>query len=454
MTLGRHFLPKEVFLDLAMGGGGVGAAEHLHDGQCSKRLLLLRGVRDLAEEKGHEGADRARRAYELLAEIQAGAPEATAAVLHYPTVGSWALRTLQALSGQTSPDPSADPSGMAAVAAAAAIRSGRNETIEVPVLSGAVVLPSLGRASVPGETGFAVVRSAVNGAEVTTAAHRVTVSADPHSDGPGWEGLRHIRAEHRGIRVGFVIDDLDPNRMPGAKRIDQRLTEAELHQWASMLQPAWEILVERHPVVAEEVSTVITVLTPLVAPQDGTSSATSKLAFGNVGISTPPDPHSFAVTLAHEAQHAKLSALIDLVPLTEPDDGSRYYAPWRDDPRPLGGLLQGAYAHRGIAAFWRVERAERHPEELALRAHTEFALWRDGTEAAIRTLRGSDRLTVEGEIFAAKLAGSMVAMCEEQVPAEAQRSAQSAAEGHLAGWRRRNGEPPAGQIPFRLGAGY
>lgn len=447
MTLGRHLLPKEVFLEVAQGGGGSDAVEHLLAGQYSKRMLLLRGVRDLAEETGHANADRARQAYDLLATIQAAAPEATEAVLRYPTVGSWALRTLHVLSGQATPDLTADPSGLAAVAAAAAIRAGRHETIEVPVVDCAVALPSLGRASVPGATGFAVVRSGE--AEIRAGETCVTVPAD--GDGPGWEGLRHIGAEHQGVRVGFVIDDLDPNRMPGAKRLDRRLTDAEVDRWASTLRPAWEMLVERHPEVAAEVRTVVTVLTPLVAPPDGTSSATSKLGFGNVGISTPPDPHSFAVTLAHEAQHAKLSGLIDLVPLTEPDDGSRYYAPWRPDPRPLGGLLQGAYAHRGIAAFWQVERAQDHPEELALRAHSEFVLWRDGTEAAIRTLRASDRLTLEGESFTAEMANSMVAMCAEPVPTEARRLACDAAVQHLADWRRRNGEPPAEQVPLAVG---
>lgn len=30
----------------------------------------------------------------------------------------------------------------------------------------------------------------------------------------------------------------------------------------------------------------------------------------------------------------------------------RYYAPWRDHPRPAVGLLQGAYAHVGVTEFW------------------------------------------------------------------------------------------------------
>jgi HEXXH motif-containing protein len=438
MTLTPHLLPEEVFLELAAGGGGRDAVERLWSAQDSKRLLLLRGIRDLAG----DDVPRVRQAYELLADVQHAAPEVTRAVLRYPTVGSWGLRTLHALGDQTPPASWATPIAMASLAAVAAIRSGRSETIEVPVTDGAVVLPSLGRAFVPGGDRFAVVRTEDGEAEIRAGGVTVRVG-----EGSSWEGLRRIRAAHRGVAVEFVVDDLDPGRMPGARRTEERLSEAELHRWMSTLQPAWEILIDRHRQVADEVSAVVTVLTPLIGPENGTSSATSKLAFGNIGLSTPPDAHSFAVTLAHESQHAKLSGLLDLIPLTRPDDGSRYYAPWRDDPRPLGGLLQGAYAHMGIAAFWRVERREPHPDDLLLRAHTEFAQWRDGTEAAIRTLRASGRLTVEGDLFTTEMAGTMDLMCAEDVPAEATRRARISLGRHLAGWRDRNGEPQAGQLP-------
>ncbi|MFI6392484.1 FxsB family cyclophane-forming radical SAM/SPASM peptide maturase [Nonomuraea sp. NPDC050540] len=438
MTLTPHLLPREMFLELAAGGGGRNAVEHLWTAQDSKRLLLLRGIRDLAK----DDVSRVRHAYDLLADVQETAPEVARAVLRYPTVASWGLRTLHALSGHTPSVRWASATGMAALGAVAAIRSGRGETIEVPVVNGAVVLPSLGRALVPGGSRFAVVHTGDGEAEINCGGVTIRVGADPL-----WEGLRRIRASHRGVEVEFVIDDLDPGRMLGASRTDGRLSEAELHQWVSTLQPAWEILLDRHRQVSEEIISLVTVLTPLLGPENGTSSATSKLAFGNIGLSTPPDPHSFAVTLAHESQHTKLSGLLDLIPLIEPDDGNRYYAPWRDDPRPLGGLLQGAYAHMSIAAFWGVERQEWHEEDLLLRAHTEFARWRDGTRGAIRALRSSGRLTAEGELFTATMADTMVAMCDEDVPPEATRRARVSADRHLAGWRHRNGEPLAGELP-------
>src|SRR5690606_2824855 len=102
-----------------------------------------------------------------------------------------------------------------------------------------------------------------------------------------------------------------------------------------------------------------------VSPPTGSSgvSATSVDAFGAVALSLPSDAPALAATLVHEFQHTKLSALLDLVPLLRPDRTTpeeqatsgkvaQCYAPWRPDPRPLSGLLQGVYAHLGLCGFW------------------------------------------------------------------------------------------------------
>ena len=65
-----------------------------------------------------------------------------------------------------------------------------------------------------------------------------------------------------------------------------------------------------------------------------------------------------AETLVHEFQHVKLGGLMDMVRLVEVGRGAGLCA-WRQDPRPAGGLLQGAYAHLGIVRFW---RAQQHAE--------------------------------------------------------------------------------------------
>ena len=156
-------------------------------------------------------------------------------------------------------------------------------------------------------------------------------------------------------------------------------------------------------------------------------------------MSTPPDKYTCAETLVHETQHLKLCALLDLVELARPDDGQRYYAPWRPDPRPIGGLLQGAYAFLGVSGFWREQRQAAPEPEARQRAHAEFARWRDGVATAASILLRSGQLTSAGETFVATMAEVLDEWLREPVPADALADAQGESDRHLARWQANNG---------------
>lgn len=431
-------VPESVFDALARGGGGSRATAHLRAAQYGKHLLLLRRVVDAAREEDHPEADRARVAYDLLARAQQHAPSRVAAVLRHPTVGVWARRTALALAGHRPEEPRV--AGLAALAAAAALRSGIDARIEVPLDGPTAPLPSLGRALVGAGGDRALFESGGGRAALRTGrGPEVTVPEDPHEDAPGWHALRRLSAEHRGRRVELLLDDQDPDRMPGADLVAHRIGAPELDHWRRTLDGAWRLLVDHHwTVAAETVDTVVT-LTPITAPGGRThTSATAQHAFGNLGLSAPPTPTLLALTFAHEVQHAKLTALLDLVALTLPEDGSRYYAPWRPDPRPASGLFQGVYAHLGVAGFWRRHRHTVTGEE-AGQAHVDFAHWRRSTVDASRALADSGRLTAEGRRFLGSTGRTLRSWLAEPVPAEAEGAAEAAARAHLARWRERNG---------------
>jgi HEXXH motif-containing protein len=435
MTLRHHRVSGDAFQALAAGGGGSGALRELAAAQYSKHVLLLRGVLGSAERAGHGQASLARAGYALLADVQRHDPGAFDVVIRHPSVGAWALRTLRGLrSGPAL--PAAEPAWLCAVAAAAAIRAGLPAEIEVSVLRGAVLLPSLGAAEVPGD--MAMVRTAAKYAEVVSAGRRVQIPADPHQGAPGWSALRRLRAGS----VEVLIDDLDPFRMPGTTDVAPRQAPAEVRMWDSAFQETWSLLERHHPGVAGEAAAAIRVIVPLAMPRRGQVSSSSVENFGAVALSPPPDPRTFAVTLAHEVQHLKLSALVDIVPLTLPDDGRCFYAPWREDPRPVSGLLQGAYAHLGVSGFW---RRQRHLDDgpAGLRAHAEFARWRAAAARVVDTLRSSGQLTPAGLDFAAGMARTLRSWQDEPVPGEAQALAREEAEQHLASWRSAHGPVPA-----------
>ncbi len=428
-------VPDEVFDALAAGGGGRPAAAHLRAAQYGKHLLLVRRVLDAAREEGHPDADHAGQAWRALVAAQEADPGAVAATLRHPTVGVWARRTVLALDGRRSEEPRV--SVLASVAAAAALRAGTALRIEVPLDGPTAPLLSLGRAAVGGKGG-AVAEVAAGRAVLGTPDGEVAVPEDPHEDGPGWHALRRMEAEHAGHRLALLLDDQEPDRMPGADIVPGRLGAREAEHWRSCLRGAWEILVEDHWTIAQETAESVFTLTPTRARDGAHTSATARHAYGNLGLSTPPDPVALALTLAHEVQHAKLTALWDLVPLTLPDGGSRYYAPWRPDPRPAAGLFQGVYAHLGVAGFWRRHRDTVTGAEQE-RAHARFAHWRRSTLDAARVLAGSGRLTPAGERFLALTTRTLEAWQDEPVPAAAARAADRSAREHLARWLERNG---------------
>jgi uncharacterized protein len=430
MSLQPHRIPLDLFDALAKGGGGPEALRVLAAAQYSKHLFLLRGVLAAARAAGHGQVQLAHRGYDLLADAQRHDRAAADAVIRHPSVGAWARCTLRALRGGPAMS-GAEPAGFCAVAAAAAIRARLSAEIEVPPIGQAVTLPSLGSAAVAG--GSATVRSAASGAAVLSANGQLDLPADPHQDAPGWQALRCLRVGSFEV----LIDDLDPFRMPATADVTPRLDAADLDRWDAVIHDAWPLLTLHHPEIAAEVVGAVRVIVPLAVPLRGQVSSSSAENFGAIALSAPPDPRTFAVTLAHEVQHLKLSALLDIVSLTRPDDGRRFYAPWRDDPRPVSGLLQGAYAYLGVSGFWRRQRHLDHGAA-RIRAHAEFARWREAAASVVDTLRASGLLTPDGVDFVDGMTRALGPWQHEPVPEEALALARREAGQHLADWRAAN----------------
>jgi uncharacterized protein len=422
-----HKVSPRSFSDLSEGGGGGAAADWLVAAQYSKHALLLRTVVGLAASAGHRDAHLAKRAYNHLADIQRTRPDAVAAVIRHPATGAWAKRTAELLG---SPETAGDgtPAWMMSLAAAAAIRADTPLTADLPVSDGWIVLPSVGRA-------------ATSGGHLHVSAGSVEVDGtrlprDRDADTTGWQRVRRLSAASDGSAIAPLIDDIDPYRASDADNPSGRLSAAEAAQWQAVLQDAWDLLVSHHAEVAAEIAAMIRVLTPLSPPQGGQVSATSRDTFGAILLSRPADATALAVTMAHEIQHAKLSALLDLLPLTAGGGEPRFYAPWRDDPRPASGLLQGAYAFLGVAGFWL--RQSRLPSgEPAL---AEFARWLSAVRTVVDTLLTSAELTKAGQAFVSGIDRTLRRWEAEPVPAQALAAARDANEEHRERWRQRNGE--------------
>jgi HEXXH motif-containing protein len=428
VTTPVHKVSPRFFRELSEGGGGGTAARWLVTAQYSKHVLLLRAVVGLAASAGHRDAQLAKRAYGHLADIQRTRPDAVAAVIRHPATGAWAKRAAELL-GSPETAAAGTPAWMMSLAAAAAIRADVPLEADLPVSDGWVVLPSVGRVATSGG------RLQVGPGSVEVDGMRLPPGRE--ADSAGWQALRRLSAvAPDGSAIAPLIDDVDPYRATDADSPSGRLPAAEVADWQAILQDAWHLLVSQHAEVAAEIAAMVRVLTPLSAPHEGQLSATSRDTFGAILLSRPVDGTGLAVTMAHEIQHAKLSALLDLLPMTTGSAESRYYAPWRDDPRPASGLLQGAYAFLGVAGFWlRQSRLPRGEEALA-----EFARWLSAVRTVVNTLFTSGELTEAGRAFVSGIDRTLRRWEDEPVPADVLAAARDANEEHRERWLDRNRE--------------
>lgn len=249
--------------------------------------------------------------------------------------------------------------------------------------------------------------------------------------------LPRLTAQADGRRFEVLLDDRDPH-------LDRygvpRLPVTVPAEWQDMLARAWTILVTGHREMATLLSAVTSTLVPLQrrAPPGRPVSSTVASCFGAIALSLPDDPVDMAETLVHEFHHAVLSAVTDVTALTRRDGADVLtYAPWREDPRPVGALLQGCYAHLGITCFWRRQREHGSPAD-RFRADVEFARWRVSTARATDVLLSADVLTDAGHVLAGAMRATLAGWLTEPVPGRALRDAGELSAQHRASWIRRH----------------
>ncbi|MFC4058402.1 FxsB family cyclophane-forming radical SAM/SPASM peptide maturase [Planomonospora corallina] len=413
-----HALPEDAFDALAAGLGGRAEIACLSEAQRSLRRALLAAAGRAA---GGGGA-----AWELLTELDGAHPGAVEEVLSHPYVRVWAVERLRGARHAGNPGHPGHPDHpghLANIAAAAAIRAGAAASLDVEVLDGSVHLPTLGVLPAgPGRT-----------ARLETAGGALALD--------GREAVvRHpVRRLHAGD-FSVALEDTDPFRdchqWPAAARLDDGRADA----WQRLFARAWELIESEHAEYAPGLREGLTTVVPLAPGPEGRQvSSTARQAFGAVAAAPPDDPATLALLLIHEFQHVKLGAVLDVHDLYDERDTRLFYAPWRDDPRPLEGLLQGAYAHLAVTAFW---RARRHaaPDP----AHAQFARWRRQTAEAVETLAASGALTPLGERFVARMRGTVVPWLDEPVPREAEETAARWSRAHRERWTVQAAGPASG----------
>ncbi|WP_410640818.1 HEXXH motif domain-containing protein [Amycolatopsis sp. lyj-346] len=426
-----HSTDWDTFDGLAVGGGGVAAVGVLRTADRSRRLLLLYGlVKRAATDPRLTGPlTGSDAAWDLLVRAQEADPDALERILAHPYTGSWAGYTTRLIEQDlTGECPLWVHYGyLHALAATAAIHAGLDFTVQVPVWDGTVVLPTLGAARLAEDRGFTT-------AEVRGTAGAFTVRGEHSCVAPGqpaWSPLRAFRFEARDRVLELRLDDLDPHRGLYHPIPPARLPETDSAIWRDLLGEAWSLIVEHLPEYAEVLPAGLTSIVPEPAVPFRLPSASTGEAFGSAVIAAPDEPATLAAALVHEFQHIRLGALLQLVQLHDDDRTERLYAPWREDPRPLGGLVHGIYAFFGVAAFWRALSRAR-PDDLL--AAFEFAHWRTQSWRTLEAIREDPALSDAGRRFLGELGAVLGPWQDEPTTGEAAQWADTLAADHYAGW--------------------
>lgn len=449
-----HRLPRVHFEEFCRGGGSAAAVRELWRSELSRRMLLIRAVTQAALVAHLGPLPSVEEAWDALATAEGAAREAARAVLLWPQIGNWAAYTMRRHRGRVAADTPIwlDFGLLHTVALLASAKAELSWRTRLPVRDRRLMLPGVGMALLPDAAPHADFAEAWTEGGVIRLRHAgrtlvVPVTAAPcpsavevPDDPPGWLSLRCLRLDGPNPFT-LVIDDLDPFRNLAEPVPPERLVQPEFDVWGSTLKGAWDLLCREQPDTAEAAAEALVCLVPLPDDGWGTRSASTGESFGSILVSPAADEVSLAVALVHEFQHTKLGGLMHLNPICQFDEQIHYYAPWRDDPRPMSGLLQGVYAFIGIAAFWRAHRCATLGAE-RLKADFEYAYACNQVESALSIIARSSGLTAWGEMLLASLRARVRLWLSETIDEAAVHAAALLARVHRAGWLIRHGELP------------
>jgi HEXXH motif-containing protein len=425
----------------------------LEAAEYSKNVLLLEMLRREVQQAGSSIASRVLQlTIKALSDVQVHSPDVVSRLLTMPHFGYWAAYSLARMRAGSHPgQPMSSPvqaelGYVAGFAAVSALLTGHHLDVLLPVRNGTVFLPTLGEIRLRSVLEPAWARLRLNHASTELVLGSSIIKVPIDSQAPvsnqklTWVPTPRLQTIYKGLALSVLFEGSDPFLARLGPTPSQRQQQS-IEIWQECLDAAWRLLTRRHQTIARALARGLTTLIPLneLKPNNPISAA-SGWAWGAVALSAPSDPTSLAETLIHEFHHLLLGAIEDIEPLIFGNDEEVYYSPWRGDPRPLPGILQGSYAFEAVTAFWRTEYRN-GGVKVRRRAEIAFSLGRRNVLDALITLSDSSTLTSAGRFFVTAMRDRLDSWLTEPVSERAEAAASEIDAEHRLRWRFNNIQP-------------
>jgi HEXXH motif-containing protein len=180
----------------------------------------------------------------------------------------------------------------------------------------------------------------------------------------GHEAVRSVVADDAAVdEARPVCAALHPAELDvGDNAAKLSSTAEDRAAFASQLDDAWALLCEASPDAAAIVRNEVQQVIPLRLAERHLSYSLSNFP-GAIFVGAARSLWPVAEALVHEAAHVRLNHAAEASPLTLGGRDTVCYSPWRDDPRPVEGVVHGVYAFSLVLGFW-LESLESGAERL------------------------------------------------------------------------------------------
>jgi|GEM_PF-2990322 len=181
-------------------------------------------------------------------------------------------------------------------------------------------------------------------------------------------------------------------------------------KWLASLEGAIAIL-KRHPSSYELVKGFASYIVPLSDRSTSINISFSARRLPNVIFKNNElSPYLFAETLVHESDHQFYYALEDMHPLWNDEralSNAEFYSPWRDDPRPLDGIMRGLSAFTRVCAFYAAILNSLEPTDVEVVGKL-LVLRSVQSMAAVRTLERQEALSNAGIAYVSEIEATLL----------------------------------------------